>query len=117
MNSANSFLPMLIVILYIVIIFFGGVFIFNTYKKYNQTIAGMKKDGSYPEWTARNKTLLFFARVFDYLAVFCFAFFVIFSITKPSGSSGVLTYLVFPFLLIATVFHLILYFKLPKNQK
>ncbi len=116
MDSSNSFLPMIILVVYVVIIFFGGVFIFNTYKKYSQTVARMKKDGSYVEWAARNKTFLFFTRLFDYIAVFCFALFIILSITKASGSSGVLTYLVFPFLLIATVFHLILYFKLPKNQ-
>jgi hypothetical protein len=116
MNGTNSFLPMLIVILYVVIIFFGGVFVSNTYKKYNQTLSKMKKDGSYSEWAQKNKTFLFFTRLFDYISVFCFALFIILSISKASGSSGVLTYLVFPFLLIATVFHLVLYFKLPKKQ-
>jgi hypothetical protein len=106
---------MLIVILYVVIIFFGAVFISNTYKKYNQTIAKMKKDGSYSEWTSKNKTLLFFTRLFDYISVFCFALYIVMTITKASGGSGVLTYLVFPFLPIATAFHLILYFKLPKK--
>lgn len=117
MNTSNSFLPMLIIVSYVVIIFLGGVFISRTYRKYNQTIAGMKMNGSYPAWATRNKTFLFFTRLFDYISVFCFALFIILSVTKASGSSAVLNYLVFPFFLIATVFHLILYFKLPKIQE
>jgi len=116
MNSSNSFLPTIILILYVGVIFFGGVFIFRIFKKYNQSVFAMKKNGGYAEWTKSNKTLLFFTRLFDYIAVFCFASFIILSITKASDGSAVLNYLVFPFLLIATVFHLILYFKLPKGQ-
>jgi hypothetical protein len=117
MDSSNSFLLMIILIVYAVIIFFGGVFIFRMYKKYNQSIFTMKKNGSYSEWKNNNKILLYFARLADYIIVFCLASFIIMSITKTSDNTGGLIYVLLPSLFLSIVLHLMLYFKLPTGQK
>jgi hypothetical protein len=116
MNNSNLFLATIIFVLYVGVIIVGGVFISKLVKKYNQHIIAMKKNGSYTEWAKRNKTLLFFARLANYVILFCFAGFIFLSIIKTSGNVAVLINLVFPFLLISIALHLILYFKLPKNQ-
>ena len=116
MNSTNSFLPIVFVIIYVVIIFFGGVFISRVFKKYSQGITMMKKNGSYDEWTRRNKAFLFSVRLFDYAAILCLISFVFFSITKISSDVAVIIKLVIPFLFLSTASRLILYLRLPKNQ-
>ena len=116
MNSSNLFLATIIFVLYVGVIIIGGVFISRAVRKYNQNITRMKKDGSYAEWAKGNRLLLFFARLSDYVILFCFAIFIFLSITTTSGNGAVLINLALPFLFISIILHSILYFKLPKNQ-
>ena len=116
MGSPNSLLPTLLLISYIGAVIIGWVFISKILKKYIQRIADMKKNGSYTKWMKANMALLFFARLFDYMAILCFVSFIFLSIAKISDNVTILFKLLFPFLFISIAMHLILYLKLPKNQ-
>ena len=116
MNNPNLLFPALLFILYVGAIIIGWIFISKTLKKYNQCLAEMRKNGRYTKWAKENKTLLFFAKLFNYAAIFCFASFIFISISKTSANVIILFELLFPFLFISIALHLILYLKLPKNQ-
>lgn len=114
MNSSTLF-PTVLLLLYVGVIIIGWIFVSRTLKKYNRYIIEMKKNGSYTGWAKENKALLFFARLFRYVAILCFVSFILLSIAKISKNITVLFELTFPFLLSSIALYLILYLKLPKN--
>lgn len=116
MNNLHLSLLKIYFALYISAIIIGIIFISKTLNKYNQRIAIMKRVGSYTEWAKENRMLLFFAKLFDYAAVFCLTGFIFLSIAKTSNDISILIGLLFPFLFISIALHLILYLRLPKNQ-
>jgi hypothetical protein len=116
MNNSNLLLPTILFVLYVGIIIVGGVFISKAVRKYTQCVITMKKNGSYVEWAKRNKILLFFARLVDYVIFFCFASYIFLLVAKISDNATSLINLALPFFLISITLHSILYFKLPKNK-
>lgn len=107
----------ILLVLFLGVIALSLLYISKIFKKYDQITSEMKKDGSYSEWAKENKALLFFARVFNYIAALCFAGFIIIAIYKWLDNPIIFIQLFFTLKLISILFHLILYFRIPKIKQ
>ena len=108
------FIPYLILIAGVVITIW--MYLSRTFNKYKQQIIIMMKNGTYWEWVKDNWLIWVLAKILNYAAVFCFAGFILLSITKVSFDVTILFKLFFPLELISTILHLVLYRKLPVNE-
>jgi len=93
------------------------LYISKIFKKYDQITSEMKKDGSYSEWAKENKTLLFFAKIFNYTAALCLAGFIIIAIYKWLDYPIIFIQLFFTLKLISILFYLILYLRIPQTKQ
>jgi hypothetical protein len=104
-------------IVYISAIILAWVFISKTFKKYRLQIKELKRHGTYDEWAADNRYMLFFARFFDFLAALSFAAFVFISIAEKSSANVIfLFYFLFVSKFFSIALYLLLYLKIPKKQ-
>jgi hypothetical protein len=94
------------------------IFIAKIFKKYQLRIKELKQVGAYNEWAGKNKFMLFFARLFDFLAAVSFAAFIFISISQKSSANVIsLFYLLFVFKFFSIAIYLLLYLKIPKQQE
>jgi hypothetical protein len=116
MGYLNLAFQNVLFILYIVTFIIIWLTVSRILKRYNSYTLQMKKDGSYSAWAMENKALLFFARLFKYVAILCFVSLIFLSIFEILKNVMILFELTFSFLLISIALYLILYLKLPNNQ-
>ncbi len=115
MNNA-PFSSIILLVLYLSTIALSLLYIFRIFRKYELLTTEMKKNGIYSDWAKENKALLFFARLFNYVAVFCLAGFLIDAIYKWSDNPINIFQLFLSFKLVSILLYLILYLKIPKTK-